>query len=172
MLDDSVMFARRLRALGQPVTLRVVQDLPHGFLSLSQLCRETRQASALCTELIHDILHPQEEALQAPAAPASASLRKHRKLERTGHAGAAPYSTAQDSSSETGPEGQGGALREDAAPPGSMVKVPSPGTRGHPAGGSSAAGQPSEAGSPSDPDLAASQDAGSSGGAVGRGVGA
>lgn len=45
MLDDSVMFARRLRNLGQPVTLRVVEDLPHGFLTLAALCRETRQAA-------------------------------------------------------------------------------------------------------------------------------
>ncbi|KAI4571436.1 hypothetical protein MJG53_013542 [Ovis ammon polii x Ovis aries] len=57
MLDDSVMFARRLRGLGQPVTLRVVEDLPHGFLSLAALCRETRQAAALCVERIRLILN-------------------------------------------------------------------------------------------------------------------
>ncbi|KAM6154182.1 hormone-sensitive lipase [Erethizon dorsatum] len=62
MLDDSVMFARRLRALGQPVTLRVVEDLPHGFLSLASLCRETRQAAQLCVERIRLIL-------SLPAAP-------------------------------------------------------------------------------------------------------
>ncbi|XP_058385377.1 hormone-sensitive lipase isoform X1 [Diceros bicornis minor] len=58
MLDDSVMFARRLRSLGQPVTLRVVEDLPHGFLSLAALCQETRQAAALCVERIRLILTP------------------------------------------------------------------------------------------------------------------
>lgn len=58
MLDDSVMFARRLRGLGQPVTLRVVEDLPHGFLSLASLCRETRQAAELCVERIRLILTP------------------------------------------------------------------------------------------------------------------
>ncbi|XP_039208135.1 hormone-sensitive lipase isoform X3 [Crotalus tigris] len=79
MLDDSVMFAQRLRALGQPVTLRVVQDLPHGFLSLSQLCRETRQASAVCTEIIRNILVPSDAAPPQPPA----TLHKHRKLERT-----------------------------------------------------------------------------------------
>ncbi|XP_051692317.2 hormone-sensitive lipase isoform X3 [Oryctolagus cuniculus] len=64
MLDDSVMFARRLRCLGQPVTLRVVEDLPHGFLSLAALCRETREATELCVERIRLVLtHP------APAAP-------------------------------------------------------------------------------------------------------
>uniref|UniRef100_A0A8C6KMV1 Hormone-sensitive lipase n=1 Tax=Nothobranchius furzeri TaxID=105023 RepID=A0A8C6KMV1_NOTFU len=35
ILDDSVMFAKRLRSAGQPVTLCIVDDLPHGFLSLS-----------------------------------------------------------------------------------------------------------------------------------------
>uniref|UniRef100_A0A8C6WN75 Hormone-sensitive lipase n=1 Tax=Neogobius melanostomus TaxID=47308 RepID=A0A8C6WN75_9GOBI len=43
MLDDSVMFAKRLRNIEQPVTLCVVDDLPHGFLSLSQLSKETRE---------------------------------------------------------------------------------------------------------------------------------
>eukprot|EP00064_Thunnus_orientalis_P011637 superscaffoldBa00001697_g11668 len=45
MLDDSVMFAKRLRNIDQPVTLCIVDDLPHGFLSLSQLSRETREAA-------------------------------------------------------------------------------------------------------------------------------
>lgn len=67
MLDDSVMFARRLRALGQPVTLRVVEDLPHGFLSLASLCRETRQAAELCVERIRLILTP--PAAAAATAP-------------------------------------------------------------------------------------------------------
>ncbi|XP_036023999.1 hormone-sensitive lipase isoform X4 [Onychomys torridus] len=64
MLDDSVMFARRLRDLGQPVTLNVVEDLPHGFLSLAALCRETRQATELCVQRIRLVLNP-------PAAPLS-----------------------------------------------------------------------------------------------------
>ncbi|KAK1330156.1 hypothetical protein QTO34_010342 [Cnephaeus nilssonii] len=67
MLDDSVMFARRLRSLGKPVTLRVVEDLPHGFLSLAALCRETRQAAALCVERIRLVLTP--PGTSAPAAP-------------------------------------------------------------------------------------------------------
>ncbi|KAK2119854.1 hypothetical protein P7K49_001240 [Saguinus oedipus] len=45
MLDDSVMFAQRLRNLDRPVTLHVVEDLPHGFLTLASLCHETRQAA-------------------------------------------------------------------------------------------------------------------------------
>ncbi|XP_064237315.1 hormone-sensitive lipase isoform X1 [Aotus nancymaae] len=65
MLDDSVMFARRLRHLDRPVTLHVVEDLPHGFLTLASLCRETRQAAELCVERIRLVLTP-------PAAPAPA----------------------------------------------------------------------------------------------------
>eukprot|EP00128_Syssomonas_multiformis_P017428 Colp12_sorted_trinity150504_noHs@21971 len=32
LLDDSIMFARRMRRAGRPVELRVYQHLPHGFL--------------------------------------------------------------------------------------------------------------------------------------------
>uniref|UniRef100_A0A674BJC0 Lipase E, hormone sensitive type n=1 Tax=Salmo trutta TaxID=8032 RepID=A0A674BJC0_SALTR len=55
MLDDSVMFAKRLRNVDQPVTLCVVDDLPHGFLSLSQLSRETREAANVCVNRIRDV---------------------------------------------------------------------------------------------------------------------
>ncbi|XP_067874541.1 hormone-sensitive lipase isoform X2 [Heterodontus francisci] len=75
MLDDSVMFAKRLRNVGQPVTLRVVEDLPHGFLSLSQLSRETKEASNICVDKIREIFH---------SRAASGQTRKHRKLERLG----------------------------------------------------------------------------------------
>ncbi|MFT7800606.1 hormone-sensitive lipase-like [Arapaima gigas] len=75
MLDDSVMFAKRLRNVDQPVTLRVVEDLPHGFLSLSQLSRETREATSVCVERIREVF-----TQQVPPQ----MTRKHRKLERTG----------------------------------------------------------------------------------------
>ncbi|KAL2077262.1 hypothetical protein ACEWY4_026766 [Coilia grayii] len=55
LLDDSVMFAKRLRSLGQPVTLTVIEDLPHGFLSLSQLCKETEEALEICTQRIREV---------------------------------------------------------------------------------------------------------------------
>ncbi|KAM4539404.1 lipase, hormone-sensitive a [Odontesthes bonariensis] len=55
LLDDSVMFAKKLRAMGQPVTLTVVEDLPHGFLSLSQICRETQDAADICVAKIREI---------------------------------------------------------------------------------------------------------------------
>ncbi|XP_025023856.1 hormone-sensitive lipase isoform X5 [Python bivittatus] len=112
MLDDSVMFARRLRAIGQPVTLRVVQDLPHGFLSLFQLCRETRQASAVCTELIRNILVPSSNN---PPQPPTV-LRKHRKLERTSPAGAVNACVANHTPlQENGTSPQHKGLRNAAA---------------------------------------------------------
>lgn len=74
MLDDSVMFAKRLKSLDQPVTLCVVDDLPHGFLSLSQLSRETREAANICVERIRAVFTQKD----TPPEP-----RKHRKLERT-----------------------------------------------------------------------------------------
>ncbi|XP_051575958.1 hormone-sensitive lipase isoform X2 [Myxocyprinus asiaticus] len=74
MLDDSVMFAKRLRNIGQPVTLCVVDDLPHGFLSLSQLSTETREATNVCMERIKDVFTMKDPPPE---------MRKHRKLERT-----------------------------------------------------------------------------------------
>ncbi|XP_077312729.1 hormone-sensitive lipase isoform X2 [Lithobates pipiens] len=76
MLDDSVMFAKRLRSLNRPVTLKVVEDLPHGFLSLSQLSPETRTATALCVQRIRQVLR------EEPPAPPPVAPRKHRKLQR------------------------------------------------------------------------------------------
>ncbi|KAJ8000309.1 hypothetical protein DPEC_G00203500 [Dallia pectoralis] len=59
LLDDSVMFAKKLRDMGQPVTLRVVEDLPHGFLSLSGLAKETKVASDICVERIRAVFQQQ-----------------------------------------------------------------------------------------------------------------
>ncbi|XP_070777366.1 lipase, hormone-sensitive a [Enoplosus armatus] len=74
LLDDSVMFAKKLRDMGQPVSLTVVEDLPHGFLSLSQLAKETEVAAEICVEQMRKIF--QQENL-TPA------LRKRPKLEET-----------------------------------------------------------------------------------------
>ncbi|KAL3043414.1 hypothetical protein OYC64_003309 [Pagothenia borchgrevinki] len=74
LLDDSVMFAKKLRDMGQPVSLTVVEDLPHGFLSLSQLSKETEGAAEMCVEQIRAIFQQED---QRPA------LRKRPKLEET-----------------------------------------------------------------------------------------
>lgn len=74
LLDDSVMFAKKLRDMGQPVSLTVVEDLPHGFLSLSQLAKETEVASEVCVEQMRKIFQ------QGNPTPA---LRKRPKLKET-----------------------------------------------------------------------------------------
>ncbi|XP_038581555.1 lipase, hormone-sensitive a [Micropterus salmoides] len=74
LLDDSVMFAKKLRDMGQPVSLTVVEDLPHGFLSLSQLAKETEVAAEICVEQMRKIFQ-QENPMPA--------LRKRSKLEET-----------------------------------------------------------------------------------------
>ncbi|KAJ8000307.1 hypothetical protein DPEC_G00203480 [Dallia pectoralis] len=59
LLDDSVMFAKKLRDMGQPVTLRVVEDLPHGFLNLYGCSDETIVASNICVERIRAVFQLQ-----------------------------------------------------------------------------------------------------------------
>uniref|UniRef100_A0A8C6T1I1 Hormone-sensitive lipase n=1 Tax=Neogobius melanostomus TaxID=47308 RepID=A0A8C6T1I1_9GOBI len=68
LLDDSVMFAKKLRAMGQPVTLTVVEELPHGFLSLAQLSKETEEAAGACVQKIREVFQGQHlnHGLQNP----------------------------------------------------------------------------------------------------------
>ncbi|KAM3597063.1 uncharacterized protein V6R79_025526 [Siganus canaliculatus] len=76
LLDDSVMFAKKLRDMGQPVTLTVVEDLPHGFLSLSQLAKETEVAAAICVEKIKKVFQQENP---------TAVLRRRPKQEESYH---------------------------------------------------------------------------------------
>ncbi|KAM4630567.1 lipase, hormone-sensitive a isoform 1-T2 [Polymixia lowei] len=59
LLDDSVMFAKKLRDMDQPVSLTVVEDLPHGFLSLSQFSKETEVASNICVQRMREVFQEQ-----------------------------------------------------------------------------------------------------------------
>lgn len=74
LLDDSVTFAKKLRDMGQPVSLTVVEDLPHGFLSLSQLSKETEVASAICVEQMRRIFQRENP---------TPSLQRQPKLQET-----------------------------------------------------------------------------------------
>ncbi|BFZ14026.1 hypothetical protein BsWGS_17065 [Bradybaena similaris] len=56
LLDDSVMFARRLRDLQVPVSLHLVDDLPHGFLNFALLSAEAKQAADLCARKLSEML--------------------------------------------------------------------------------------------------------------------
>lgn len=55
-LDDSVMFARKLRSLGNSVSLDILPGLPHGFLNLALVSKEASEASALCVKRIQELL--------------------------------------------------------------------------------------------------------------------
>ncbi|XP_031830547.1 hormone-sensitive lipase [Nomia melanderi] len=55
-LDDSVMFARKLRLLGVLVTLDILPGLPHGFLNLILVSKEANEGSELCVRRIQELL--------------------------------------------------------------------------------------------------------------------
>jgi hormone-sensitive lipase len=56
LLDDSIMFAKKLNRLGRSVSLKVFDNLPHGFLSFSDASVEARQASNFCCDKIQEVL--------------------------------------------------------------------------------------------------------------------
>lgn len=55
-LDDCVMFARRLRSLGNKVTLDILPDLPHGFLYFSRISKEAMEGVKLSARRIRELL--------------------------------------------------------------------------------------------------------------------
>lgn len=55
-LDDCVMLAKKLRGLGNNVTLDVLEGLPHGFLNLSLVSKEAHEGSKLCVKRIMSLL--------------------------------------------------------------------------------------------------------------------
>lgn len=55
-LDDCVMLAKKLRGLGNNVTLDVLEGLPHGFLNFSLLSKEAHEGSKLCVKRIMNLL--------------------------------------------------------------------------------------------------------------------
>ncbi|XP_054736586.1 hormone-sensitive lipase [Anastrepha obliqua] len=55
-LDDCVMFARKLKNLGRPVTLEILKGLPHGFLNFTMYSSEARDGSKRCVENLKQLL--------------------------------------------------------------------------------------------------------------------
>ncbi|EZA47677.1 hypothetical protein DMN91_012343 [Ooceraea biroi] len=55
-LDDCVMFARKLRLLGNRVTLDVLPGLPHGFLNLLRVSKEAAEGADICARRIKELL--------------------------------------------------------------------------------------------------------------------
>jgi hormone-sensitive lipase len=56
MLDDTVMFARRLRNLGNQVDVEFFPDLPHGFLNFTLVSPEAKAASERCIRALKQLL--------------------------------------------------------------------------------------------------------------------
>jgi len=48
LLDDSVMFAKKMKEYGGNVELVVVDGLPHGFLNFYFVCEKTKMAAKMC----------------------------------------------------------------------------------------------------------------------------
>ncbi|KAL4715633.1 hypothetical protein ACJJTC_006212, partial [Scirpophaga incertulas] len=55
-LDDCVMFAKKLKRLGNIVGIDVLEGLPHGFLNFSLMAKEANEGSKLCVERIRQLL--------------------------------------------------------------------------------------------------------------------
>ncbi|XP_068629365.1 hormone-sensitive lipase [Battus philenor] len=61
-LDDCVMFAKKLKKLGNEVGIDVLEGLPHGFLNFSLMAKEANEGSKLCVERIKQLLDLENEA--------------------------------------------------------------------------------------------------------------
>ena len=57
LLDDSVMFARRLKRLDKNVDLHIFDNLPHGFLNFASASPEAKKAMYYCIDKIKEVLN-------------------------------------------------------------------------------------------------------------------
>ncbi|XP_031621456.1 hormone-sensitive lipase [Contarinia nasturtii] len=55
-LDDCIMMAKRLKALGIPIGLDVLPGLPHGFLSFVKLSKEAYEGNRVCILRLAELL--------------------------------------------------------------------------------------------------------------------
>ncbi|GAB1866183.1 Hormone-sensitive lipase [Camponotus japonicus] len=55
-LDDCVMFARKLRSLGNKVTLDILPDLPHGFFNFLHVSKEAMEGVEFSAKRIKELL--------------------------------------------------------------------------------------------------------------------
>lgn len=56
-LDDMIMFAKKLRALGCQITIKVLDYLPHGFLNLFPRGKEAQEGIQCCVNMLRAALH-------------------------------------------------------------------------------------------------------------------
>lgn len=69
LLDDSVTFAKRLKQVGVPVTLDLLDSLPHGFLNFTVFSPECLAGSTLCYRRIQQLFDAPRRDLSADQAP-------------------------------------------------------------------------------------------------------
>lgn len=69
-LDDDVTMAKLLRSLGVPVTIDVMERLPHGFLNLSMVSQHSQAGCKRAVSRIRQLcgLSDEDEAAAAAAA--------------------------------------------------------------------------------------------------------
>ncbi|XP_071806435.1 hormone-sensitive lipase-like [Asterias amurensis] len=75
LLDDSIMFARRLRSLKRPVHFEIIDKLPHGFLNFSLVGKECKAASMVCVRHIMQVLYGFDEAQQEEFADLESEVK-------------------------------------------------------------------------------------------------
>lgn len=56
LLDDSVMFAKRLRDHQRDVQLHLFDSLPHGFLNFTVYSKDAKLGSDKCASLLGELL--------------------------------------------------------------------------------------------------------------------
>lgn len=71
-LDDDVTMAKLLKSVGVPVTLDILEQLPHGFLSLSMVSQEAHVGCKKAISHIKGLLDMNEDPASC-AAPSAAS---------------------------------------------------------------------------------------------------
>ncbi|XP_070551317.1 hormone-sensitive lipase-like [Ptychodera flava] len=54
ILDDSIMFSRRLKKAGVNVEVKIVSDLPHGFLNFSAVSKGAYESMLECLKLVKE----------------------------------------------------------------------------------------------------------------------
>ena len=57
LLDDGITFAQRLKSVGQPVDLTVLEGISHGFLSLTG-AENVTFAQRRCNKMMKNVLSP------------------------------------------------------------------------------------------------------------------
>lgn len=55
-LDDCIMYAKRLKAANNDITLDVLSGLPHGFLNFTLLSKEAHEGNKICIKRIKELI--------------------------------------------------------------------------------------------------------------------